>query len=419
MDQSNHLSANLPLDRLVSCALRQLEELRYSRRSLNRYRAIWKHLIEFSRRKKFSEFSENLATWFLDEYRIRDGELVTPQDGWRRHIVFGVKVLGDFAHHGRIARAVTDMQKVQVPAAMAKSLRDYEQYCKDRRHLRRTTLQPHLREITVFLDFLRSRQIQSLDQIQAVDLCELIASRDHLKPITVARIISDVRSFLRFLFLSGILHKDLSLELPKVRAPRDASIPSVWDHELITKLLGVIDRSSARGKRDYAILLLACRLGLRAGDIRTLTLDNLNWEAARIEIIQSKTGTPLLLPLSEEIGEALISYLKAGRPKTPHREVFLKLRSPFEPFSNSNHLYHIVTHWRELAGIKFRTQQHRGIHSLRHSLAARLLQEETPFQTISEILGHASLESTRIYAKADVQALRSVALDVEEVRDDD
>jgi integrase len=189
----------------------------------------------------------------------------------------------------------------------------------------------------------------------------------------------------------------------------------VWDHQLIIKLLGAIDRSSAKGKRDYAILLLACRLGLRAGDIRTLKLDNLRWEDSRIEITQSKTAAPLSLPLTEEVGEALIDYLRSGRPKTAHREVFLKLNPPFDPFGRNNNLHDVVTYWRQLAGITFRTPQKRGIHSLRHTLATRLLEHGTPFPTIAGILGHSRLESTRIYAKADVEALRSVALDPEEV----
>jgi len=223
-----------------------------------------------------------------------------------------------------------------------------------------------------------------------------------------------MRSFLRFLTMRGILQNDLSAALPKIRVPRDAKIPSVWDQELIVRLLEAVDRGSAKGKRDYAILLLACRLGLRAGDIRTLKLDQLHWEDSTIEITQSKTGTPLRLPLTSEVGDALIDYLKSGRPQTTHREIFLKVNPPFDPFTGNN-LHHIVTYWRLLAGIRFRTPQKRGAHSLRHTLATRLLEKGTPFTTIAEILGHSSLESTRIYAKADVEALRTVALDPEEV----
>lgn len=265
------------------------------------------------------------------------------------------------------------------------------------------------------MDFLGSRKVSALGEIQAPHLSEFLSSGGHLKPPTVSRLVSDIRSFLRFLTLRGVLQKDLSPELPTIRVPRDASIPSVWDRDLIVKLLGVIDRSSAKGKRDYAMLLLACRLGLRAGDIRRLRLDDLYWEDSRIEILQSKRATPLSLPLTEEVGEALIDYLKWGRPKAEHREVFLKVNPPFDPFPQGNNLYHVVTYWRQWAGIKFRTPRKRGIHSLRYSLATRLLQLGTPFPTIADILGHTTLESTRIYAKADVEALRSVALDPKEV----
>jgi site-specific recombinase XerD len=417
MDQSKHpISEKLPLGRLVMDALGELERLGYSRRSRDRYRAIWEHFIEFSRQRKLGdEFSADLAARFVEEYRAGDKQAHKPGEGWRRHIVFGVKALEEFAQHGRIERAFTDLEKIHLLPAMKNTLHDYEQYGKDRLQLRPSTLRTRTRELTIFLDFLNTRKARTLDQIQALDLSEFLSSRGHLQQNTVSRIVSDVRSFLRFLTMRGILQKDLGAELPTIRVPRDASIPSVWDHELIIKLLGAIDRSSAKGKRDYAILLLACRLGLRAGDIRTLKLDHLNWEDSRIEITQSKTTTPLSLPLTEEVGEALIDYLKSGRPKTADREVFLKLSPPFDPFREANNLYHIVTYWRRLAGITFRSPQKRGIHSLRHTLATRLLEQGTPFPTIADILGHTSLESTRIYAKADVEALRSVALDTEEV----
>jgi len=126
--------------------------------------------------------------------------------------------------------------------------------------------------------------------------------------------------------------------------------------ELIVQLLSAVDRSYAKGKRDYAILLLACRLGLRVGDIRTLKLDNLRWAESTIEITQAKTGAPLTLPLTNEVGEALIDYLKSGRPQTKYREVFLKVNPPFDPFTGNN-LYHIVTYWRLLSGITFQSSQ--------------------------------------------------------------
>jgi site-specific recombinase XerD len=417
---------SVPLERLVSDALGELERLGYSRRSRNRYRAVWQHLIEYSdRNKRGDEFSGDLAVRFVEAHRDGAG-METPPQGWRKHMVWGVALLADLAEKGRIERAFTDVGTIHLDPAMEKTLGDYVHYCSDRLQLRPGTLHERKTELTIFLDFLHSRKARSLDQIQRLDLSDFITTRadlpvigkirrDHwLETKTVARIVSDMRSFLRFLTMRGILQNDLGAALPKIRVPRDAKIPSVWDHELIVRLLEAVDRSSAKGKRDYAILLLACRLGLRAGDIRTLKLDQLHWEDSTIEITQSKTGTPLRLPLTSEVGDALIDYLKSGRPQTMHREIFLKVNPPFDPFTGNN-LHHIVTYWRLLAGIRFRTPQKRGAHSLRHTLATRLLEKGTPFTTIAEILGHSSLESTRIYAKADVEALRTVALDPEEV----
>jgi site-specific recombinase XerD len=417
MDPSTDQSAtSMPLAQLVARALSELENLRYSRRSLRRYRTVWRQLVAFSQERKLEDkFSEDLAARFCDAYQIREGECLKPSDWWRRHVVFGLKALGDFARDGCIERPRTNMRQIQIPALMQKPVQDYEQYCRDRLHLRPTTLCNRMREITIFVDFLRSRHTTILDQMQPADLSAFVSSRPRLAARTVSRIVSDVRSFLRFLLLRGVLQRDLSHVLPTIRVPSNATIPSVWDPELLVQLLNAVDRCSPKGKRDYAILLLACRLGLRVEDIRTLKLDDLKWEAATIEITQSKTLAPLCLPLTEEVGEALIDYLKSGRPQTDHREVFLTLAPPFLPFGGNSNLHHIVTYWKQLAGIHFRMKQRQGLHSLRHTLATKLLREQTPIHVISEILGHATTASTLIYAKVDVEALRSAALDPEEV----
>ncbi|MFY9327776.1 MAG: tyrosine-type recombinase/integrase [Georgfuchsia sp.] len=370
MDKSNSEIPNeLPLDRLVACAMVELKKLCYSRRTVRRYRMVWQQLSAFSQRSNLEDkYSRDLALRFEDAYRLRDGESIKSTDGWRRHLVFSIKVLDDFARTGRIERLRTEMQSLQVPAAMQKPLRDYEEYGRKRRHLRPPTLQDRIRLITAFLDFLGSRSVTTLEQMQPGDISAFITSRQRMRSKSMSRIVSDLRAFLQFLFLQDILPRDFSSVLPTIRVTRDATIPSVWDTELVVRLLKVVDRGSPRGKRDYAILLLACRLGMRLGDIRALTLDNLNWAAATIEITQSKTLAPLCLPLTEEVGEALIDYLKSGRPQTEHRQVFLRLKPPFTPFTLHNHLYNIVAHWRELAKIQFHTKQHQGLHSLRHYL---------------------------------------------------
>jgi site-specific recombinase XerD len=412
---SSSVSRTLSLKQLVADALAEIGRLGYSRRSRNRYRATWGHLVEFAVQKQLGDsLSENLISRFLQEFRLGDDEL-GQGEGWRQHMVWGLRILSDFAREGHLNRTFAEVAMVQLTPAMQQTLRDFQQYCKDRLHVRPTTLERRTQQIKVFLDFLHSQKGRKLEEIRAQDLSEFVSYRNHLLPKSIARNVSDVRSFLRFLTMRGILEQDLAAELPRIRVPKDAAIPSVWDQELIIRLLAAVDRSSPKGKRDYAILLLACRLGLRAGDIRALKLEQIHWDTSTLEITPSKTGRPLVLPLTSEVGEVLIDYLKSGRPASVHREVFLKANPPFDPFAADSNFHQVVSYWRRVAGIRFRTAQKRGMHSLRHTLATRLLQKGTPFPIIAEILGHASLESTRIYAKADVESLRSVALDPEEV----
>ena len=373
MNKSNVSAAeNSSLECLIHRALVEIERLGYSRRSINRYKTVWDHLLDFSQKNQtYNQFSRDLAVRFMDEHRFASGQMVVPGDDWRRHVVWSVKALADFAENGRITRGV-EVEAIRLTPTMQHVLCDYRKYCIERLQLRPSTVNLRTREVKIFLDYMHSQKRQTLAEFQAADLSDFVSWRDHFQSATVARIVSDIRCFLRFLMMRGLLHKDLSVELPQIRVFRDAKIPSVWPHELVTKLLDAVDRSSAKGKRDYAILLLASRLGLRSGDIRTLKLDHLHWEDSTIEIAQSKTGMPLRLPLTNEVGDALVDYLKSGRPQVAHREVFLKVRSPFDPFPD-NHLHHIVNYWRFLAGIEFRTPQKHGIHNLRPSYASLML----------------------------------------------
>jgi integrase len=203
-------------------------------------------------------------------------------------------------------------------------------------------------------------------------------------------------------------------QVPKVRVYQGERLPTIWTPQDLQALLTAVDRASPIGKRDYAILLLAARLGLRAGDIRALRIDQLDWEHACIHVVQAKTGTPLDLPLTEEVGLALIDYLRNGRPAATHREVFLRHNAPFEPFGRDNNLYWIISTYRRKAGIELPRESRRGLHSLRHTLASRLMEAGVPIDSIAGAMGHLSPDTTRLYLQMDVNALRRAALDPEE-----
>jgi site-specific recombinase XerD len=211
----------------------------------------------------------------------------------------------------------------------------------------------------------------------------------------------------------GWFAADLSPDVPTVHVRPDATIPSVWKARDVDALLKAVDVVSPMGKRDRAILLLACRLGMRAGDIRSLTLDSLKWASARITFVQQKTGAIIELPMTNEVAESLIDYLRHGRPTTLRREVFLRGNAPFEPFAAANNLHDVITRYRRLAGIEVTANARHGLHSLRHTLATQLLGHGVPLETISVVLGHHSVDVTRRYTKVDIDALRTAALEVE------
>jgi len=410
-------SKKLSLDELVFCALSQLQVHHYNQRSIRRYQTVWRKLVTFARQQNYKgKLREQLILDFLAHHEISAQLPVQSYEGWKKHAEHGLKLLWSYARYGYFERSKQYAAKFHIPNAMQKSLHDYKKYCADERYLSPDTVNGYLQQVGLFLDFLGKRDIKNFSQIRPEDLSDFVYSLSHYRRKTVAAIVSCVRQYLRFLFYKRQANQDLSDSLPGVCFPEQATIPSAWDKELLAQLLDRIDRHSPRGKRDYAILLMACRLGVRSSDLRALTLDHIDWAAETITFTQVKTGMPLRLPLTNEVGNALIDYLKSVRPETHYREVFLRLRPPFKPFSNSSHLYQIVSYWKELADIHFRHPQRHGLHSLRHSLATHMLEVDTPFSVIAEILGHASMSTTMIYAKASVESLRQVALSTPEVR---
>jgi len=417
---SSHKSTanKLPLDELVFSALSQLQVLQYNPRSIRRYQTVWRKLLNYAQKHSHKgKLREQLIDDFLAHHDIDPQLPVGANRGWKLHAEFALTSLWSYARYGYFERGKQDVRRLNVPATMRKSLQGYKTYCEEERYLRPITVEQHMREVGGFLDFLSKRDVTRFSQIGPEDLSDFVYSLSHYSRKTVAVTVSDVRGYLKYLFYKGKLSRDLGDCLPGVYFPDKGSIPSVWDKELLAQLLDKVDRRSPRGKRDYALLLLAARLGLRSTDIKNLTLDQIDWVSESISFNQSKSGTLVQLPLTDEVGSALIDYLKHVRPNTHYREVFLKLQPPIKPFSHTNHLHNIVRYWRSVAGIRFRSPQKHGLHSLRHTLATRLLEHDVPFSLIADILGHASMNTTMIYAKASVESLREVALSIPEVED--
>lgn len=272
-----------------------------------------------------------------------------------------------------------------------------------------------MQRLFFFIDYLDARGIQNVNEITA----EIIS--DYVKTIcahhekSMASILTTLRVFLRFLYLNQYTQEDLSLKVPKQKKFYYPPVPSVWKQEDVVRLLENIDRGNPTGKRDYAILLLVTRLGIRVGDIKSLKLTDLDWKTKTIVIKQNKTKNMVTYPILNDIGWALIDYLRDARPVSDSPYVFLRMNAPYEAFGRDANLHNIITKHTRNAGITVPKEKRHGLHSLRHTLASTLLEQGTPLPVISEVLGHISSKSTGVYLQTGIEGLRQCSLDPEEV----
>jgi integrase/recombinase XerD len=250
------------------------------------------------------------------------------------------------------------------------------------------------------------------------DVSGFLLRQRGLRRKTIASMRSALADFLAFLADAGHAPQGLAGRLPPHRHLRHESEPHLWTAEEIRRLLAVIDRQSATGKRDYAMILLTARLGLRISDLRHLELGDLDWRAKTLTIIQHKTSRPLTLPLLDDVGWAIIDYVRHGRPDTGCAKVFIKHSYPFDAFGCSSSVASRLSRYAARARIEFPPGQACGMHSLRGALAVAMIGNGVPMPVISAVLGHASTDTTQAYyLRFDVERLRCCALDVEDVQD--
>ena len=242
------------------------------------------------------------------------------------------------------------------------------------------------------------------------DLCPqdidrfLLSHANERTPKAAQLMVSAMRSFLRFLFRYGETKCDLSTAVPAVAAWRLSEVPKYIKPEKVESFLESCDRTTSVGRRNYSILLLIAHLGLRAGEIVTLELGDINWRASELTI-RGKGQFCDRLPLPQSVGEALAVYLKNDRPKCSTRRVFVRTRAPYRGFKDSTTVSTIVRRTVEKSGLNTPSK---GAHLLRHSLATGMLRKGASMAEIGELLRHRSPNSTEIYAKVDIEGLRSI-----------
>lgn len=284
----------------------------------------------------------------------------------------------------------------------------FERYLCEERNLAKATIVNYVPFIHAFLNDRFGNGPVTLARLSAGNVVRFVQRQASLLHLKRAKLLTTaLRAFLRYARYRGDIGLDLAAAVPIVANWSMSSIPRAIAPDQVRRLLASINRRSALGRRDFAILLLLARLGLRAGEVASLELDDVDWKAASLSV-KSKGGRRLQLPLPTEVGEAIVAYLRHGRPTgSTSRRVFLRARAPIRGFLGACAVGTIVRHAIQRAGIDAPTT---GAHQFRHGLATEMLRQGASLGEIGDLLGHRHPQTTKIYIKVDIQALRSLAL---------
>jgi site-specific recombinase XerD len=283
----------------------------------------------------------------------------------------------------------------------------FETYLRHERLLAEATITYYVAFVREFLADRFGRGRVTLARLGAGDIVRFVQRRVvHLHRKRAKQLTTALRAFLHYARYRGAITQDLVAAVPAVANWSMPSIPRAIPAESVRRLLASINRQTARGRRDYAILLLLARLGLRASEVALLELDDLDWNGGQLTV-RGKRGARAALPLPADVGAAIAAYLRHARPCSSCRRVFLRAHAPRCGFAGPSAIDCIVRDALEQADIEAPTK---GAHQFRHGLATQMLRRGASLTEIGEVLRHRSPETTNIYAKVDLDALRTLAL---------
>jgi integrase/recombinase XerD len=291
--------------------------------------------------------------------------------------------------------------------AMDRLREEYDKYLRQQRGLSEVTIKECMRYLTRFMTFRFGETLGDLNAITTDDivnfLCQLKArsrpSRDKTPP-------THLRNLFKFLFWSGKTKRNLANGIPRVVQPRFTDLPRYLKPEDVQQLVESVRTNDATGRRNYAMLLMLARLGLRALEVIAIQLDDIDWRSGEI-LIRGKGKRYDRMPLPADVGEAIVNYIRNGRAGTS-RSLFVSTVTPHRAFTNSYIVNDVLKTAFEKTGIKL-PQKYTGSRLLRHSLATNMLRQGATLDEIGDVLRHRSKRSTMIYAKLDIDALRSIA----------
>jgi len=400
-------SKNKKIDEIIALTNEKMIEMDYNPNTIYIYKRFWKQFSCYSNQRGIHHFEEELGFRFLKEIHNWPNPEGHSRDS--QYAARAIRVLGDFQLHKTILRG----KAVTIKVWRENFQKDFDSFIKylSTQNISDSSISRIEQVVDKFLTHLVEKGIKRCSEITYQEIESFINTLSGYAKKTLSVNMYSLRVFLGYLHTSKDLHQDLRKKVPTIRNVNRRSLPSTWTKEETKKIIESVERTNPCGKRDYAILMIMAKLGLRQCDIINLTFEHFDWSNGLLKLTQVKTKKSLTLPIPEDVGNAIIDYLKNGRPQSNLPFVFLKQTYPFEQMKT---VYMIMDKYVKLAGVKRRPGGQKGSHTLRHSLAGRLLENQTPIEIISAVLGHSSIHSTNDYLKVDFKSLAECAIDPDE-----
>jgi site-specific recombinase XerD len=387
-----------PLRPHVQSYLTQLQELQYKPRTIRAHLCLIANLNGWLARtaRALRDLNEEVIERFLRPRLSRRTWHAGERPALRR-------LLGILRSGGVIAEA-----KTTPPTPAERLCSDFRHYLAEERGCSDWTLENYGRHIDQFVAQQFGAGPVQVCRLQAPDVIAFVQrnAREHNRGHTL-QVTTALRSFLRFLHYRGLIASDLSQAVPSVAHWQKAELPKHLPAEAVQKVVDACDQTTAVGRRNYAILLLLARLGLRAGEIIALRLDDIDWENGQITVRSKKGQGWARLPLPKDVGKGISRYLRLDRPQCSARNVFVRMVAPYDALSNSPVISVLTRNALKKAGVE---SARKGAHLFRHSLATQMLRRGASLDEIGQVLRHKDPDTTAIYAKVDIEALRRLAV---------
>ena len=400
----------ISVGQLIDKTYKKLEELNYSKGSLKKFKYSFKVFKQYAVSNEIKFYTQKLALTFLEEYCkiFSNSNQKSYKCAERKRAISKLDEMGKY--NTVSSRKLFARKQYIFRGCLKSSIELYLRYQKEvLSYARIKSIKLYLERFSEYISNIAD--INTPMDLNINHIIVFINKNSIYTHTTLYATMTCVRKYIKFLEDNNIILNRLSYIMPKIPKQRGKSFPKAFTKEETTLLLNSITNNNSKERRDYAMILLAARVGLRSSDIINLKFNNINWETNQINIIQQKTNTSTTLPLLKDVGVAIINYIKNGRPKVDNQHIFIRESSPYIELQASS-LHMIIDGYLKRAKIKIPAGKKHGPHALRHSLATLLLENNIPITTIKEILSHKSTQTTKIYLKIAQTQLLQCALNV-------